>query len=87
VRRLIEDMLAEQTAITQPSVLKFAANAQAGDDEASAKAAVASWAAYCARGRPRRQAHGRGHRTGRRRLDLRQADHRQRRPAGLATAG
>ncbi|HWW24285.1 MAG TPA: NAD-glutamate dehydrogenase domain-containing protein, partial [Caulobacter sp.] len=41
VRRLIEDMLAEQTAITQ-AVLKFAATAQAGDDEASAKAAVAS---------------------------------------------
>jgi glutamate dehydrogenase len=32
VRRLIEDMLTEQTSITQ-SVLKFAANAQAGDDE------------------------------------------------------
>jgi glutamate dehydrogenase len=44
VRRLIEDMLSEQTAITQ-TVLKFAANAQAGDDEASAKAAVNSWAA------------------------------------------
>jgi glutamate dehydrogenase len=44
VRRLIEDMLGEQTAITQ-TVLKFAANAQAGDDEASAKAAVNSWAA------------------------------------------
>ncbi|HWU13832.1 MAG TPA: NAD-glutamate dehydrogenase domain-containing protein, partial [Caulobacter sp.] len=42
VRRLIEDMLTEQTAITQ-AVLKFVANAQAGDDEASAKAAVASW--------------------------------------------
>ncbi|WP_310079923.1 NAD-glutamate dehydrogenase [Caulobacter sp. BE254] len=44
VRRLIEDMLGEQTAITQ-AVLKFAANAQAGDDEGSAKAAVNSWAA------------------------------------------
>jgi glutamate dehydrogenase len=44
VRRLIEDMLTEQTAITQ-AVLKFAANAQAGEDEASAKAAVTSWAA------------------------------------------
>jgi glutamate dehydrogenase len=44
VRRLIEDMLSEQTAITQV-VLKFAANAQAGDDEASAKAAVSSWGA------------------------------------------
>ncbi|TCS12453.1 NAD-glutamate dehydrogenase [Caulobacter sp. BK020] len=49
VRRLIEDMLAEQTAITQ-AVLKFAANAQAGDDEASAKAAVASWGALRAEG-------------------------------------
>jgi len=44
VRRLIEDMLAEQTSITQ-SVLKFAANAQAGEDEAAAKSAIASWAA------------------------------------------
>ena len=44
VRRLIEDMLGEQTAITQ-AVLKFAANAQAGDDEVSAKAAVTSWGA------------------------------------------
>ncbi|MDR7230887.1 glutamate dehydrogenase [Caulobacter sp. BE264] len=44
VRRLIEDMLTEQTSITQ-QVLKFAANAQAGEDEASAKAAISSWAA------------------------------------------
>lgn len=44
VRRLIEDMLTEQTAITE-AVLKFAANAQAGEDEASAKSAIASWAA------------------------------------------
>ena len=44
VRRLIEDMLGEQTAITQ-AVLKFAANAQAGEDEVSAKAAVTSWGA------------------------------------------
>ena len=44
VRRLIEDMLGEQTAITQ-AVLKFSANAQAGDDELSAKAATTSWAA------------------------------------------
>ena len=44
VRRLIEDMLTEQTSITQ-SVLKFAANAQAGDDESAAKSAIASWAA------------------------------------------
>jgi glutamate dehydrogenase len=44
VRRLIEDMLAEQTAITQ-AVLKFSATAQAGEDELSAKAATASWAA------------------------------------------
>ncbi|PZR36820.1 NAD-glutamate dehydrogenase [Caulobacter segnis] len=44
VRRLIEDMLSEQTGITQ-SVLKFAANAQAGEDEAGAKAAINSWAA------------------------------------------
>ncbi|ALL14866.1 NAD-glutamate dehydrogenase [Caulobacter henricii] len=44
VRRLIEDLLSEQTAITQ-AVLKFSANAQAGEDELSAKAAVTSWAA------------------------------------------
>ncbi len=44
VRRLIEDMLTEQTAITE-AVLKFAASAQAGEDEFSAKAAIASWAA------------------------------------------
>jgi glutamate dehydrogenase len=47
VRRLIEDMLSEQTAITQ-AVLKFAANAQAGDDEGSAKAAVTARGAPCA---------------------------------------
>jgi len=44
VRRLIEDMLTEQTTITQ-AVLKFAANAQAGEDEVAAKSAIASWAA------------------------------------------
>jgi len=44
VRRLIEDMLGEQAAITQ-AVLKFAANAQAGEDEPGAKAAISSWAA------------------------------------------
>jgi glutamate dehydrogenase len=44
VRRLIEDMLTEQTSITE-AVLKFAANAQAGEDEAAAKSAIASWAA------------------------------------------
>ena len=43
VRRLIEDMLGEQAAITQ-TVLKFAANAQAGEDEAGTKAAISSWA-------------------------------------------
>ncbi len=44
VRRLVEDLLSEQTAITQ-AVLKFSASPQAGEDEASAKSAVASWAA------------------------------------------
>jgi glutamate dehydrogenase len=44
VRRLIEDMLTEQTSITE-SVLKFAANAQAAEDEGAAKSAIASWAA------------------------------------------
>jgi glutamate dehydrogenase len=49
VRRLIEDMLAEQTAITQ-AVLKFSATAQAGEDELSARAAVSSWGALRADG-------------------------------------
>jgi glutamate dehydrogenase len=44
VRRLIEDMLTEQTAITQ-AIMGFTANAQAGDDDASARAAIASWSA------------------------------------------
>ncbi|WP_425997040.1 NAD-glutamate dehydrogenase [Caulobacter sp. DWR1-3-2b1] len=44
VRRLIEDLLSEQTTITQ-AVLKFSATAQAGEDELSARAAVTSWAA------------------------------------------
>ncbi len=50
VRRLIEDLLSEQTMITQ-AVLKFSANAQAGEDEISAKAAVTTPApaGWCAR--------------------------------------
>ena len=44
VRRLIEDMLTEQTSITQ-QVLKFAATSQAGEDEGAAKSAISSWAA------------------------------------------
>ena len=44
VRRLVEDMLAEQTQLTQ-AIMKFVANAQAGEDAEHAKAAVQSWAA------------------------------------------
>jgi glutamate dehydrogenase len=44
VRRLIEDMLGEQTAITE-AIMKFAASPQAGEDLAHAKAAIASWCA------------------------------------------
>jgi glutamate dehydrogenase len=44
LRRLLEDMLAEQTAVTQ-TVMRFAANAQAGGTEKDAADAVSSWAA------------------------------------------
>jgi glutamate dehydrogenase len=44
VRRLIEDMLGEQTEITR-AVLRFAANEQAGETVEAAQAAIASWSA------------------------------------------
>ncbi len=44
VRRLIEDLLAEQAAATR-AVIAFSGNADAGADPASAKSAVQSWAA------------------------------------------
>ncbi|HTZ71927.1 MAG TPA: NAD-glutamate dehydrogenase [Acetobacteraceae bacterium] len=44
VRRLIEDMLGEQTEITR-AVLRFAANEQAGESDEAAQAAIASWSA------------------------------------------
>jgi glutamate dehydrogenase len=44
VRRLIEDMLGEQLAITR-AVIAFSGNPQAGADAASAKAAVQAWSA------------------------------------------
>jgi len=44
VRRLIEDMLTEQTEVTR-AVMHFAATEQAGDDDAAAQAAIASWSA------------------------------------------
>ena len=44
VRRLIEDLLREQLALTS-AVIAFAGNAQAGADTAAAKASVQSWAA------------------------------------------
>ncbi len=44
VRRLIEDMLAEQAAVTR-GVIAYAGRADAGEDAAAARAAVASWSA------------------------------------------
>ena len=44
LRRLNEDLLAEQTAVTRV-IMSFAAGAQAGEDSARARSAVASWAA------------------------------------------
>jgi glutamate dehydrogenase len=44
LRRLIEDMLAEQTQLAR-AIMGFAGSEQAGADAASAKAAVGSWAA------------------------------------------
>jgi glutamate dehydrogenase len=44
LRRLIEDMLGEQTEITR-AVLHFAASEQAGEDNEAAQAAIASWSA------------------------------------------
>ncbi len=44
VRRLIEDLLSEQAALSE-AVMKFSANAQAGDSLDAAKTAVSSWSA------------------------------------------
>ncbi|WP_374575074.1 NAD-glutamate dehydrogenase [Phenylobacterium sp.] len=44
VRRLVEDLLAEQTVLTK-AVMDFAGNAQAGESAEAASAAVASWSA------------------------------------------
>jgi glutamate dehydrogenase len=44
VRRLIEDLLTEQIGLTE-SVIRFAANAQAGETLEAARATVASWMA------------------------------------------
>ncbi|WP_374657304.1 NAD-glutamate dehydrogenase [Phenylobacterium sp.] len=44
VRRLVEDLLAEQAAVTR-AVIAFSGNAQAGASEEAAAAAIASWAA------------------------------------------
>jgi len=44
VRRLIEDMLDEQAALTR-AVMAYAGRPEAGEDAAAAKAAVASWSA------------------------------------------
>ena len=48
VRRLVEDLMAEQAAVTRV-IMTFAAGAQAGEDPAKARAAVASWASLNAR--------------------------------------
>jgi glutamate dehydrogenase len=42
VRRLVEDLLAEQTAVTR-AIISFAANPEAGESAEAADAAVASW--------------------------------------------
>jgi glutamate dehydrogenase len=44
VRRLIEDMLEEQAALTR-AVMAYAGRPEAGEDAAAAKATVASWSA------------------------------------------
>jgi glutamate dehydrogenase len=44
VRRLVEDLLAEQTELTR-ALMAFAASPQAGDSTEAAEAAVASWSA------------------------------------------
>ena len=44
LRRLIEDLLSEQTQLAR-AIMAFAGGSQAGDDAASAKAAVSAWAA------------------------------------------
>ena len=44
VRRLIEDMLDEQAALTQ-AVMAYAGKPEAGESAAAAKSAVASWSA------------------------------------------
>ena len=44
VRRLLEDLLAEQAVLTR-SIMAFAASAQAGESAETAQKAVASWAA------------------------------------------
>ncbi|HEY8615399.1 MAG TPA: NAD-glutamate dehydrogenase [Phenylobacterium sp.] len=44
LRRLIEDMLAEQAQLAR-AIMEFAGQQQAGDDAASAKDAVSAWAA------------------------------------------
>jgi len=43
LRRLIEDLLSEQTQLTR-AIMTFAGGSQAGDDAASAKAAASAWA-------------------------------------------
>jgi glutamate dehydrogenase len=42
LRRLIEDLLAEQTQLTR-AIMAFAGGAQAGEDEANARDAVSAW--------------------------------------------
>jgi glutamate dehydrogenase len=44
LRRLLEDMLAEQAALAR-SIMDFSGSAQAGDDADHARKAVSAWAA------------------------------------------
>jgi glutamate dehydrogenase len=75
VRRLIEDLMAEQMTLTR-AVAK-ASNVSVGASEAAAEKAVDDWVGPASgrrRGRPRLRRRDRGLGL---RLDLRQADHRQ----------
>ena len=87
LRRLIEDLLAQQAELTR-GVMAFAGSAQAGDDAESARDAATSWAALRREKVDVAPRHDRRDRGLRRRLDLRQAHHRQRRAcAKLAAEG
>ena len=81
VRRLIEDMLDEQAAVAR-AVIAYAGPPQAGEDARNRPRRRRLVERAEGRGGARRQVHHRRHRTRRRRLELRQADDRQRGAAG-----